>query len=90
MPILHLIYIFIHIDPVFFVSLIVSMIVSAARIFKEYPAIRQFQLLFFFFLLLYKSITDLCTFTLQPHSAFNAPIITLHLYSLHLFSHQRC
>ena len=47
-PILRLIYIFLYIDPVF-VSLIVSMIVSAARIFKVCPAIRQSQLLLCFF-----------------------------------------
>ena len=39
-PILRLIYIFIYEDPIFVVSLIVSMIVSTARIFKVCPAIR--------------------------------------------------
>ena len=48
-PILRLIYIFIHKDPIFVVSLIVSMIISTARIFKVCPAIRQFQLLLCFF-----------------------------------------
>ena len=46
--ILRLIYIFIHKDPIFVVSLIVSMIVSTTRIFKVCPAIRQFKLLLCF------------------------------------------
>ena len=48
-PILRLIYILLHKDPIFVVSLIVSMIVSTARIFKVCPTIRQFQLLLCFF-----------------------------------------
>ena len=65
-PILRLIYIFIHKDPIFVASLILSMIVSTARIFEVCPAIRQFQLMLCLFLLLYKSIIHLCSFTLQP------------------------
>ena len=63
--ILSLIFLFPLIDPIFVVSLIISMIVSAARIFKVCPAIRQSQVLLCVFILLYKSMIRLCSFTLQ-------------------------
>ena len=63
--ILSLIFLFPLIDPIFVVSLIISMIVSAARIFEVCPAIRQSQVLLCVFILLYKSMIRLCSFTLQ-------------------------
>ena len=77
-PIYRLIYIFLHIDPIF----VVSLKVSTARIFIVCPAIRQSQLLSLFI--------SIALQINNRRSAFNVPIIKLHLYSLHLFSHQRC
>ena len=86
MPILRLIYIFLHIDPIS----VVSLTVPTAHIFIVCPAIIQSQLLLCFFLLLYKSIIHLCSLLYNRRSAFNAPITHIALYSLHLLSHQRC
>ena len=63
--ILRLIFLFPHVDPIFVVSLIVSMIVSTAHTFKVCPAIRQSQHLLWFFIFLYKSIIHFCSSTLQ-------------------------
>ena len=62
-PILGLIYIFPHIDPIFAASLTVPI---ARTFIVVCPAIGQSQLLLCLFLLLYKSIIHFLSFTLQP------------------------
>ena len=83
-PILHLIYIFPHIDLTF----VVSLIKSTTRIFIY---VQYFYICPALALLISMALqTVFVALLYNRHSAFNAPIITLHLYSLHLFLHPRC
>ena len=81
-PILHLIYIFLHIDPIF-VSLIVSMMISATRIFKVCLVIRQSQLLLFFFYYFTNQQFIYIALLYNLHSAYNhiASIFTALIFT---------